>query len=99
MPTEQIAIQSLECLAEREKLHLAAMLRDGVVDHLNHLFSLDPTMRMKHEVEHTLLDYGRVKRGFQVGHCDRIVWFVQVLGLPIARCNTWKLPALTADDI
>src|SRR5438132_5131312 len=60
LPCEEVLVHSLLRFPEVEELYFFAMLPDGVVDKLDHLFWRDPAMRMKNKRECALLDHRSV---------------------------------------
>src|SRR5262249_3513865 len=97
---QQVLIQLLQRLLERQELHLLAMLFNGVVDQLDDLFVLDPAVRVEDEAVDALLDDGAVERRLEIADGDRAVrLLVVVLGRPVAGGDAGELPAELVDDV
>jgi hypothetical protein len=96
---EEVGVQSLLHLREREELDLLAVLLHGVVDHLHDLRRLDPPVRVEDEVQHALLDDRDVDQRVPVGDRLRVVRPLHVLGLPVARRGAGELPAQLPDHV
>ena len=75
------------------------MLGGDVVDPLNHLRVSDPAVRMEHQVEYPLFDYGGIDGGVPVPDRDRVVCAVEVLRLPVTRHHARHLPDSAANGV
>ena len=91
--TEHIGVQSLDTLVKVEKLDFPAMCRNGMVNQFDDLFGLNPAMRMKDQIHHSLLEYRQIERDFQIAHRIRVIRFVEMIGRPVTRDHTGKFPA------
>ena len=72
LAAEEVVRQPFAGLAEAQELHLLAVLGSDVVDPLDHLRVLHPSVRMKDEIECALLENGGVDGGLPVPDRHRV---------------------------
>ena len=99
MTSQQILIEPFHSFLEGQELHSFTMARNGMIDQLNDLFRLNPTMRVKYQIENPLLLDGDVQRHFQVTHGVRIVRLLKMIGRPVTGNHAGKFPAQLLNHI
>ena len=99
MASKHVFREPLEGFTKIEKFDLVAVGLRDVVDPFDHLCVLYPAVRVKHEIENTLLEHGGIDCGFPVFDGDGIVVAVEVLCLPVAWHHARHLPNAAADGV
>ena len=84
LSVQQVFVQPVECLAEREKLHLLAVFGHGMINQFDDLVVPDPTVRVENQVQYALFDNRDIDRHLQVEDGLRSAFFLVVmLGRPV----------------